>query len=314
MLRRLLCCLIATLFVCSIARAQDSPFTLARYINELQHLQTALSVPQPGSAEIAAIAAQLPPVWTVEADSQIFRVSSARLKKCLQDYQRDSKQTTSLADARRLVAMLLADAGSMAAAATDARPERQRLDQILARDEFYSALHESWWDRLKREARVLALRLLQSMFDSSTFPVISRVLVWAFAGLAAIFLTWWAVRGYLRSAEFAHFSEASDTISARPWHDWQAEARAAAEQGRWRDAIHLSYWSAISFLEGQGLWRPDRARTPREYLRLLPREDAHRNSLSELTREVERVWYGSETATMDRFLAINTILGRMGCH
>ncbi len=311
--RRLLCCFLATLFVCVTARAQESQLSLTQYINELEHLQTALTAPQPSSGDIDAILSGLPDVWTVGADSQTFLVSSAELKKSLQEHQRDSKDITSLAAARRLVAMLLTDAKSMNSGAIDTQAERQRLDQVLARQEFYSALHESWWERLKREAQALAFRLLESMFGSSAFPVISRIMVWVFAVLAFGLLAWWAVRSYLKSAEFAHFSGAPDTVSARPWHDWQKEAKAAAEQGRWRDAIHFSYWSAISFLEGQGLWRPDRARTPREYLRLLPREDVHRDSLSELTQEFERAWYGSETASMNQFLAIDAILGRMGC-
>jgi hypothetical protein len=314
MLRRLLlCCLIGTLSFGSSARAQEPKFTLPQYINELEHVQAALAVTRPTSAEVDSLLAELPAAWTVQADSQTLLVSSADLKQCLRKHQLDSKETTSLGDARRLLTVLLADAKSMAAGAIDAQPERQRLDQILARPEFYGALHESLWEKLKREAQSLAFRLLESMFGSSSFPVISRVLVWAIAVLAVFFLAWWAVRGYLTSTEFAHFSEANDAISAKPWHDWQAEAKAAAAEGRWRDAIHFSYWSAISFLEGQGLWQPDRARTPREYLRLLPREAAHRDSLSELTQEFERVWYGSETATINQFVAINAILGRMGC-
>jgi hypothetical protein len=311
--RRLLCCVIATLVFGLTARAQESQLSLAQYINQLEHLQSALTATQPSSADLDTVVAGLPSAWTVQEDSQIFLVSSAELKEDLQEHQRNSKETTSLGDARLLVATLLADARAMDRKGVDAQPERQRLDQILARQEFYSALHESWWERLKREAKSLAFRLLQSMLGSSAFPVVSRVVVWVIAGLAFSLLAWWAVRNYLKSEEFAHFSGAVDAISARPWHDWQAEAKAAAEQGRWRDAIHLSYWSAISFLEGQGLWRPDRARTPREYLRLLPRKDVHRDSLSELTQEFEKTWYGSEAATMSQFVAVNTILGRLGC-
>ncbi len=311
---RLLCCVIATLVFGLTVWAQESEVSLAQYIDELQHLQGALTGAQPSSADLDPVVAGLPSAWTVRSDSQVFQVSSAELKQDLQEHQRDTKETTSLEYARLLVATLLADAKAMDLKGIDAQAERQRLDQILARPDFYSALHESWWERLKREAQSLAFRLLQSMLGSSAFPVVSRVVVWLIAGSAVALLAWWAVRNYLKSEEFAHFSGAADAISARPWHDWQAEAKAAAEQGRWRDAIHLSYWSAISFLEGQGLWRPDRARTPREYLRLLPREDVHRDSLSELTQEFEKTWYGSEAATMNEFLAVNTILGRLGCH
>ncbi len=314
MFRRLLLCgIVATLSFSWTATAQESQRSLPQYINDLGHLQTALAASQPSSAELDAVLADLPTAWTVRTDSQTLVVSSVELKKYLQQHERDSKDVSSLEDARRLVAMLLADAKAMNTNEADARGERHRLDQILGREEFYDATHENWWERLKREAKLLAVRLLQSVLGSSAFPVVSRALVWVIAVLALSLLAWWAVRSYLTSEEFAHFSGVADAISNRPWHDWQAEAKSAAEQGRWRDAIHLSYWSAISFLEAQGLWRPDRARTPREYLRLLPREDVHRDPLSELTQEFEKTWYGSEAATMSQFLAVNTILGRMGC-
>jgi hypothetical protein len=312
--RRLFCCMLATLAWCITPQAQEPELSLSQYVNALEHLQSALAAKPLASEGLATLTAGLPSAWSVRTDSQTFQVSSAGLKKYLQARQRDEKDTNSLAAARALVAMLLANAKEMDTEPVDAHAERLRLDQILARKEFYSALHESWWERLKREAQLLAFRLLQAMLGSSSFPVVSRMLVWAVAVLAFSVLAWWAVRNYFKSEEFAHFSGTADAISAKPWHDWQAEAKAAAEQGRWRDAIHFSYWSAISFLEGQGLWRPDRARTPREYLRLLPRDDSHRDSLSELTQAFEKIWYGSEAATVNQFHAVNTILGRLGCH
>src|SRR4051794_39244631 len=54
------------------------------------------------------------------------------------------------------------------------------------------------------------------------------------------------------------------------WTDWLRRAQAAAASGSWRDAVHLTYWCAVAFLEAKGAWRPDGARTPREYVRLLP--------------------------------------------
>ncbi len=310
---RLLPCAVTVLVLGLSLRAQESPLSLSQYINELERVQTAVAAVQPGSEEIDTALAELPATWTVQTESQTFSVSSAAVKEKLRAYQRDSKQTDSLADARRLITTLLVDAKGMDAGSIDAHADRQRLDQILARKEFYGALHQSWWERLKREAQLLLFRLLERLFGSSAFPVLGRIFVWVMAALAFSLLAWWVVRNYLRSGEFAHFSGQPGAISAKPWRDWQAEAQTAAEQGRWRDAVHFSYWTAISFLEGQGLWRPDRARTPREYLRLLPRADVHRESLAELTREFERVWYGSDAASEGQFLGVNAILGRLGC-
>jgi hypothetical protein len=91
------------------------------------------------------------------------------------------------------------------------------------------------------------------------------------------------------------------------------EARLAAEGGNWRDAIHLGYWCGISFLEAQELWRPDTARTPREYLRLLPSASEHRKTLGTLTRTFELVWYGTQEADENAFSEALAQLEKLGC-
>jgi hypothetical protein len=102
-------------------------------------------------------------------------------------------------------------------------------------------------------------------------------------------------------------------VSQKESSVWLSEANAAAARGDWREAVRLAYWCAVSFLEDQGAWRPDRARTPREYLRLLPASSDHRPGLTELTRTFELVWYGAEEADSRRFAEALAHLERMGC-
>jgi hypothetical protein len=102
-------------------------------------------------------------------------------------------------------------------------------------------------------------------------------------------------------------------VSAKEWPIWMSEARAAASRGEWRDAIHLAYWGGISFLEAGGAWRPDLARTPREYLRLLPATSAQHPTLHALTVRLEGVWYGMQTASADGFEQTLAELERLGC-
>jgi hypothetical protein len=92
-----------------------------------------------------------------------------------------------------------------------------------------------------------------------------------------------------------------------------AEARAAAAKGEWRDAIHLAYWAGISFLERQGHWKPDRARTPREYLRLLSSASEHRDTLTGLTRIFEVTWYAKRGANEAAFSQTLAALEKLGC-
>jgi uncharacterized protein DUF4129 len=102
-------------------------------------------------------------------------------------------------------------------------------------------------------------------------------------------------------------------VSAKEWTVWLAEARAAANRGDWRDAIHLAYWCSISYLEARGVWRPDRARTPREYLRLMPPSSADRPALAALTQGFELVWYGMQDADADAFAQALAQLKKLGC-
>jgi hypothetical protein len=102
-------------------------------------------------------------------------------------------------------------------------------------------------------------------------------------------------------------------VSAKEWSAWLAEARAEAEAGNWANAIHLAYWAGISLLEAQGAWRPDKARTPREYLRLLAATDEHHPTLTALTHGFEIVWYGGHPANQDAFAETMTHLEKLGC-
>jgi hypothetical protein len=102
-------------------------------------------------------------------------------------------------------------------------------------------------------------------------------------------------------------------VSAKRWRVWMREAREAAAKGQWRDAVHLGYWAGISFLEENGMWRPDGARTPREYLKLLPADSHHRSTLKELTRRLEVTWYGKEAAGPQTFSETVANLEELGC-
>jgi hypothetical protein len=102
-------------------------------------------------------------------------------------------------------------------------------------------------------------------------------------------------------------------VSAKQWRVWLKEAHTAAAQGLWREAVHLAYWAGISFLEESGMWRPDKARTPREYLRLLPSGSEHSSTLNTLTRQLEVTWYGTQAAGPETFSETLTNLEKLGC-
>ncbi len=84
--------------------------------------------------------------------------------------------------------------------------------------------------------------------------------------------------------------------SARGWELWWRDAESAAKGSQWREAVHFAYWASIARLEQKRLWPADKARTPREYPRLLKADDPRRAGLLQLTRSFERTWYGGRDA------------------
>jgi hypothetical protein len=85
-----------------------------------------------------------------------------------------------------------------------------------------------------------------------------------------------------------------------------------AQRGLWREAIHFLYWASISRLESKRLWPADRARTPREYLKLLPVADPRKLVLTSLTRSFERTWYGGREAQDSDFDAASKLAADLG--
>ncbi len=295
----------------SVAAAGGLPLSLLQYIATLQQLQQAVASAQDSRAA-SAIAQNLPSEWDVTADGREFDVSTDGLRTRLNDYAKQYTPANRDAITSQL-GLLLGDAEKMSSAKANFTVERKRLDEILSRHEFRNVKGESWWDRMKRAVQRWLWHLFQRLLSSSAYPVVSRVVIWGLLALAVAVACFWMVRLYREKAIYTQFTGSPEAVSAKPWRDWQAEAQAAAQQGRWRDAVHLLYWAGISFLEGQGLWRPDRARTPREYLRLLPSGDLHRDPLQQLTRSFEKVWYGNDTATAETFAGASALLERLGC-
>jgi hypothetical protein len=85
-----------------------------------------------------------------------------------------------------------------------------------------------------------------------------------------------------------------------PWEEasrnWREQAAEQASQQNWREAVRCLYWASIVVLEGRRLWTPNRARTPREYLRLLEAGSQRWSLLRNQTRGFERIWYGLNPA------------------
>lgn len=201
------------------------------------------------------------------------------------------------------------------ASAADYAQERQALTVILARREYNGVTKVTVRDRF--------LEWLGNALDAffgklaglgAGMPWIWIVVRALLIGGLCVLLAWLLVRIERRSRMglIDGVPVAPGAPSAREWQLWLKDAQAMEAQGLWREAIHFLYWAAISRLESRRLWPADRARTPREYLHLLPAADANRQGLTALTRTFERTWYGGREATSAEYQAASRLAAGMG--
>jgi hypothetical protein len=183
----------------------------------------------------------------------------------------------------------------------------------LSRHEFGAVRGPNWWDRIKARLYDLIERAIGSLFRSASNWSGTKYVIYSIAAFIIVLFGLWLWRMLTPTASDVPFELTAPAVSDKHWSIWLQESRGAAERGSWRDAVHLAYWAAISFLEAQGLWRPDRARTPREYLRLLPPNIDKRPSLQALTREFERTWYAQQPASAAEYQQVLQHLDAIGC-
>jgi len=308
-----LLCAVACAAQTELPRAPDRPheLSLPEYTAELDHLASLtgqLSKPQ----QVPDILNQIPVSWRVQTSGQAFEIPAQWLRNGLAAWQKkpDQAELDSIATQLRT---LRSQALAFQAAPADVGQQRALMNRILAGSEFHQVHGPTWLDRLKQRAVQLLIRLLGRAFASSAIPTISNVLIYGLMVAALLVLAYWMYRTVREGAQLETLMRSPLPVSSKEWTVWMAEARAAAGRGNWRDAIHLAYWCGISFLEAGGAWRPDRARTPREYLRLLPPASQHLPALRDLTRNFERVWYGTHEANASAFDQSLAQLEKLGC-
>ncbi|HUY82853.1 MAG TPA: DUF4129 domain-containing protein [Acidobacteriaceae bacterium] len=192
----------------------------------------------------------------------------------------------------------LHQASSAAPAGVDFKTARQKANKILSREEFATVREDSLWNRLGAYVGMWLDRFFNHVAQFGKHaPWIGPLLEFGFLGLALIALIVWAMRAFKRQ-RLAVRIEAHRQMET--WEEaarnWRALADEQAAQGDWREAVHCMYWATIAMLEGRRFWVPNRARTPREYLRLLESGSEHWKLLRQQTSGFEHIWYGLHDA------------------
>ncbi len=263
------------------------------------------------------IAVELPEKVSVKVDKAEYSVDFANLKTTLGGFAMAAadKRPAMLQQIKDYVQTLNQQADAFAKGSPDLETDRAKLNSILAGREFAKVKGPNAWDRFLAKAYGWIMRQLDKLFSIKGFKGETQLIVVYIAiGIAFSVLALWIVRRLAQPLRAEPEREIMPFApSAKGWRTWLTEARALAQEQDWRNAIHLGYWAGISFLEEHGAWKPDRARTPREYLRLLSTRNEQHPVLAALTRKFEIVWYGHRDAGERDFQETLGQLEKLGC-
>ena len=302
--------------LCRIAVAQDTPLSLPEYKSRLDqykdHLQKIGA--QPDYA--VQFYAQVPTSLQVRVQSRDFTVSQEFLHDALNNLLKaaPSAKTGILSKLESRVAAMRAEADSFEQARDGDPAARDRINMILSAREFRRVRGPTELELLEQRIEDWISKKLDRLFPNAPdLDQWGQIFVWIMIGLASSVLAVWLYR-QSRERILDRPKEVLPFLpSAKSWRLWLAEARDKAALGEWRDAIHLGFWAAVSRLESDGVWRPDKARTPREYLNEIPAINESRTSFAAITKTFEAAWYGGRPASAGEFEGFVSELEKLGC-
>jgi len=298
-----------------LAVADESPISLTDYKTRLD--QYAAEIQKVGQHHEYAVDfyRQVPSEMLVQTPSGTTTVPLAFLRNGLESFLKSSP-TVKAAMLEKLggrLKAMRAEADSFEQANPGDAAARERLNRIMSAREFGRLRGPTELELLWERISAWLDKKLSKLFPTeSALDQLGQVLVWIVIGIVSAILATWL---YRRSRErlMDRPREVMPFVpSARSWRAWLAEAREKASLGQWRDAIHLGFWAAVARLESDGVWPPDKARTPREYLNAIPVSDT-RSSFATVTKTFEATWYGGRPAAARDFESFTAELERLGC-
>jgi hypothetical protein len=313
------CGLLLVLVGSMLAAAQSQtvpPLSAAGFAQEMARVRAEVVELEAKPHSAPALAADLPKSWRVQTTQGEVEVSADFVRMGLVGFQRaeQKEKAQRLKELETVLDVLQSQAESYDKAEPIPAGVHQTLARILDTREFHGLRGPSQlqllWQRI--------LQWLQKHWDK-LFPQMPSatnagpVFAWCVIAVVCSALGVWVYRRS-RETELQAIREVIRFApGAKGWRSWLAEARESAERGAWRDAIHLAFWAGVSKLEAEGTWRPDRARTPREYLRAIPEWNTARPAFQLIMQSFERSWYGRGAASADDFQQILAELERIGC-
>lgn len=309
--------LLASLVCLCASPARAESVSPAQYRAQLHEIEEKVGNLEGDPGRAAKLVAEIPDRVAVNGGAGEIDVSYKTLKDDLAAYStaEERKRPAQLEKIKNYVQALEAAAESYEDGGADPAIARAKLEQILSRREFKKVKAPSALDALLGRVYRWLGRILNNLaFGGGSRFDWMQLFIYLLVGAAACLLLIWTIRRFRRPKDDTPPREIIPfSPSARSWRTWLGEARELAQQQDWRNAIHLAYWAGISYLEQHGAWKPNRARTPREYLRLMGARTAHYPVLAALTSKLELVWYGYGTAIESDFQETLVQLEKLGC-
>jgi len=307
----------ALLLLASLGSASDGPtLSHAQYIERLQSYENQINELRSAPYKAAALRDSVPDALTVETSRGDVTVETAFLRDALNRFltvKPEAKPAILSSLGGRLQTMRAeAELYEQPSRADDAA--RERLEQILSTSEFNRVHGPTTLELFKQRIAAWILKQLRKI--SPKVPDLQnagQIFVWVMIALASAVAGLWLYRLSRQSMADGKREILPFMPSSRSWQQWLSQARQQAALGQWRDAIHFGFWAAVSLLESEGLWPPDKARTPREYLSAIPGSSLSKEPFSAITRRFEASWYGNRPTTEADFTQFTLNLERLGC-
>jgi Domain of unknown function (DUF4129) len=272
------------------------------------------SVTRPG--EVSQLRRSLPRTWIVRTGETRIEVSTDWLTSELHKAAADPADSAStLREIELRLAAMRKAAMELEASSSEASPvdAREHLEKILQGREFSGLQGPSQMELWKaRITRWLIERIFRLLSRLHLGAAAGNTLAWAIVGIAFLLFCYWVVNSIARVSKVSE-APAELPLDSAESRIWAKDALAAAERGDYREAVHCAYWAAIVHLEGLGVLKRDRSRTPRESLRLLDFHPSEQKLLGDFTRRFELIWYGYRPASAEDWFGARAQLEKMGC-
>jgi hypothetical protein len=266
--------------------------SIPEYRSLLTHVSEAASSP---SADFDEIIAEVPIECELESDGKRFSFHTIQIHSALFAIKQadKDKRPAKINELQHMLSLRKRSLdGYMAAVDPTLGP---KLKEIFTHPEFSQVGAQDAKALLYEQIMRLLVKLFSLVVKNpEEAAFFAKLFAYCVIGILVLLILWWLYRWIQRKQpeEYVAREIMPFAPSAKSWQEWMKEARAHLELGEFRQAVHSSYWAAISHLESSGAWVPDKARTPREYLRLIPTSNPARPLLAEISRIFEVVWYG----------------------